>query len=162
MNIHEQIDRFLNLNARPKRIIIFSILLVIFVILAATFYLGFNFGHGWADSDYLEERQKRMEQIQELETRAKVHEVYESKLLRENAVRKKQNEATAEILRSVDEKTRGDVQKLEQLTKEREKQIDQINSDNDYLNQIRGICQDYKEAKFPELSFCSRFKENQP
>lgn len=159
MNIHEQIDQFLEKTPRQKTWIIFSVLVAITAVFGFIFYLGFQFGHGWADSDYLQEREKIMGKIAESETRAKVHEENETQLKAQNEILKKQNEATAEILKANDARIKGDAQKFEELNRQRTAKLEEINADNDYASQIKGICRDYRESGFGELSFCKNFEE---
>lgn len=159
MNIHEKIDRFL--EQTPRKILLQTLsmlgLAIGFVVLI--FFLGVWQGRDWADSEYLQERDARMQKITVLENEAKEHQLRFTQILAQNEILKKQTEAAAETLRKFDASIRGDTAKLENLIKTRNSKIEEINAETDYLKQIRGICDDYRVNGFGELSFCSRFEE---
>lgn len=120
-------------------------LLVFIAILGIVFYLGSTKGREWADSEYLQERQKAVEEIA-------VHKANEQRLALENERIKTENEAKAELLLKNDAKIAGDIQKFTDLQKQREEKRNEIEnaSDNDTIS---GLCADAKSSGIT-FSFC--------
>lgn len=114
-------------------------------LLLIAFIWGSSKGREWADSKYLEEREKRIGQIAVLQDN-------EQKLAVENEKLRAQNEAQAEILTKNDAILAGDAKKFLELQKEREKKQNEIEDASD-VDTILGVCNDAKRSGF-DLSFC--------
>lgn len=141
MNLHEQIDRFSARSPRQKVLAGGVVLAAIVAVLLGVFYLGVSKGDGWADSRYLKDREQRMQQIARFEAN-------EKQFAAENALLKKQNEATAEILKANDAKLAGDAKKFTDLLNERNKRYEEIDVDADFNSQLCGLCSDAVRSGF--------------
>ena len=86
MGAHEQVERILTASPRNKVIGTLIVIGVIAAVLLAVFWYGTTKGHEWADSEYIEQRDKNLADIAR-------HEYNEKQLAAENALIKKQNEA---------------------------------------------------------------------
>lgn len=134
------------LERRPMWQKVLAVIAVIVLILGSVFWLGTQQGRDWADSEYLQERDKRDKVIA-------AHEANERELAAENEVLRTQNEATAQILKQLD--AANDVKKAEtfaRLQDERKKKEDEIQNATPG-DSINGLCDDAKRAGFT-LSFC--------
>lgn len=129
-----------------------TIILIVIASYVFVFWLGTQKAREWADSEYLQERDKRMAEIAVLEKSADDHAKNESILATENSRLKMQNEATAEILKANDAKIAGDAQKFVDLQKQRELKGDEIQNASG-ADSVAGLCADAKRAGFA-LSFC--------
>lgn len=150
-NIHETIDRFGSLTPRVKLIVGAGIALIVIALFAGVFYWGVRSGDGWAESRYTRERDENLKKIQKFEGN-------EKQLAAENAMLKKQNEATAEILKANDAKLTGDATKFVDLLTERTKRNEAIDLDNDFDTQLCALCDEGKRSGFAPFSFCGRCK----
>lgn len=122
-------------------------------LLALAFWLGTRQGRDWADSKYLQDRDAREQVIAEHERKAAEHVAAEQQLAAQNDALKKQNEASAELLKQVD--AANDVRKAETFTRlqeERKRKSDEIQN-ADPADSLSGLCDDAKRAGFT-LSFC--------
>lgn len=141
-----------------KKILIGFLILLFFVLTyVAVYYVGKSKGKNENATVYNEETQKREAKITELETTAKVHSDNETQLLAENALLKRDIEAKAEVLKTNDAKLNVDAKKLDTLTQDRLKKVQDINLDNDFQNQLKGLCDDYKASGIV-ISFCKDIK----
>lgn len=162
MNIHELIDRFGTQTPRARLLGYVAALAVIGAILLGVFYAGVRSAHQWADSKYLQESAKRDKLIAEYEASAAIHEKNESQLAAQNALLKKQNEATAEILGQRDKAiAAASAKKFTDLANERNKQYENIDADGNYDSQLCGLCADAARSghKLSD-SICGRCKGN--
>lgn len=140
------------IERRPTWQKVAAILGGIALILGLVFWAGWSWSRAWADSEYLQERDKRMAEIAVLEKSADQHAEKAEELAKENDRLKIQNEATAEILKTNDAKIAGDAQKFVDLQKQRELKENEIQSSSG-ADSIAGLCADAKRAGF-SLSFC--------
>jgi hypothetical protein len=119
---------------------------VVLIVLAVAFGLGASYGRSWADSEYLQEREERMNRIA-------VHEAKEKELALENERLKLENESKAEILRETD--TANEARRAEEfqrLQDERKAKGEEIENATPAEN-LSGLCDDARKAGL-KLSFC--------
>ncbi len=155
MNVHEQIDRVGRWTPRTKIIVG----LVAFALVIGVLYAMFSFGSRLADHRYEQDRKARDARIAVLEANAARHEQNERELAAENALLRKQNEATAEILRANDRILEGNASNLTKLLTERNKRYEEIDADNDFDSQLCGMCSDFASSGFPlSDATCGRCK----
>lgn len=153
MNAHESLDRILAWAPRKKVIAVGIALLSIAIVLFVAFRFGVNYGEGWTADKYIRERDARLKEIE----RYKANEI---QLAAENSLLRKQNEATAEILKANDKKIAGDAAKFAELLSERAKRMQDIDLDKNFDSQLCGICTDSAKAGFPlSEEFCKRCTE---
>ncbi len=116
------------------------------VLAVGAFWLGTAKGRDWADSEYLQEREERMNRIA-------VHEAREKELAQENERLKLENEARAEVLRETD--TANEAKKAEEfqrLQDERKRKSDEIENASPGES-LAGLCDDARRSGVA-LSFC--------
>jgi hypothetical protein len=140
------------LTNRPTWQKVLAAIAGIALILGLVYWLGTRHGREWADSEYLQERDKRTAEIAVLEKSADQHAENERILADENNRLKIQNEAAAEILKANDAKIAGDAQKFVDLQKQRELKGNEIQNASG-ADSVTGLCADAKRAGF-NLSFC--------
>lgn len=162
MNAHEMIDRFGSKSPRFKVAVALIIAAIVFGSLGLAFWLGSIKGSEWADSKYLQERAEREKAIAVLEANANRNLATEKQLAAENALLKKANEATAEILSQRDKQAAAaEAKKFTDLAKEREKRYETIDADTDFDSQLCGLCSDARRAGHQlSESLCGRCKGN--
>lgn len=159
MSLHEAIDNFESKSTKQKVVRV----VIAFAILAGIIFTLMYFGHklfsGWADSEYLRERQKTAEEVAVLKDSVARHEKNEAQLAAENALLKKQNEAKAEAQKQADtDRERKALADQAKLDAERAAKFSEIDADQDYESQLRATCKEYAARGF-KLSFCTKFEE---
>lgn len=153
MNLHEQIDRFLNQTPRFKVSVFLAVVGSVAAIFAFVFWLGVRSGDGWAERRYIKERDARLKAIEQYEHNA-------VQLEAENALLKKQNELAADALKQADSaRTHGDEKQLAALLEERTKRYEDIDLDANFDSQLCGLCSDVARSGFRlSDSVCGRCK----
>lgn len=136
-----------------KLLISIIIIAVIFGVIAIFYYVGVSRGKKDSQLIYDKKTEELEKKVTQFEERARVHDENEQRLEGENALLRKDAEAKAEILRQNDDKLKGDAHKLDDLEKERQKKVEEINIDNDFANQVKELCKSYKASGF-DISFC--------
>jgi DNA segregation ATPase FtsK/SpoIIIE-like protein len=151
------------LNVRRILWIILGAFALLAITAGAAFWTGSSKGQEWADSKYLQEREKTLRKAADAETRADVHmesaEVYKA----QNDEQKKANQQEAEKRKAGDAeliKNRKIAEETAQknadkIEKEKKEQYEKIDSDgNDYNRQLNGLCGDVKRTANTNLSVC--------
>lgn len=163
VTVAQQID---NKTPKEKKVLFGVAVFIILAVLAGVYYLGAVSWRGFSDSKYLKEREAALKRADDAEKRAaeyeqagNAHLETEKKLAAENELLKKQNEATAEILKQNDARIAGDASKFDDLVKERQKRLDDINADGDVSSQVCGLCEDAERSGFKlSAEFCRQCK----
>ncbi len=164
MNAQIMLEKFSAFTPRQKTALFITatliVLLVVIGIPLATYYIGKSAARATAENDYLRDRDKNLKKIETLEQQAARHAENEKQLAAENALLKKQNEATAEILRANDAVLRGDTTKFTELLEKRNEKLKEINADDDFDSQLCGLCADGIQSGLRPFSFCERCQAN--
>ena len=116
------------------------------VLIVIAFFAGSYWGRSVADSNYLQEREERIQQIA-------VHQANEKKLAEENDRLKAENELKAEALRQADTaaeaKRLQEFQKLQDARQAKGEEIENASPGES----VAGLCDDARKAGL-RLSFC--------
>lgn len=155
-------NQFDDKTPKQKMIFVGVFLGILAIAFGAVFYLGTISGRGFAESKYLKEREETMKKVDaaerkaaDFEASATKHETNERQLAAENEILKRQNDATAEILKANDARIAGDAKKFDELNKKRQAKFDEIDADNDFQNQVCGLCADAASSGFKlSADFC--------
>jgi len=142
------VDKFDGLTPKKKFIWVGILLLVCLGALLTAYIFGRIHGRAASDDQYLADRDANLAKVAVAESSAAQHIKNEQQLAAENALLKKQNEATAEILKQSDAKLNGDAANLTKLLDERNKKYDEIDADTDFDNQLCGMCADFAKSGF--------------
>lgn len=158
MNVHEQIDRIGGWTPRTKVVVALAAIVLVLVGAGGLMYLGYRWGTSWADSTYLQERQKNLEAIAVLEADAKRHLENEAQLAAQNSILKKQNEALAEVYSQADTKReQAAADQFAAREKERTADLNEIDADQSHDAIVCGTCETARKSGFPlSAEFCQR------
>jgi hypothetical protein len=154
MSLHNTLDKFESKTPKQKVVTILLALAVVITVVIGIAYAGHKILSGWADSEYLRERQKTQEEVAVLKADAAQHEKNEQKLGIENELLKKQNEDMAKALQSADtDRERKALADQAKRDADHAAKLKEIENDQDYNNQLAATCREYA-ARGDKLSFC--------
>lgn len=154
MSLHTVLDHFESKTPKQKGIRVAIALGVLALVVLALMYFGHRLFSGWADSQYLRERDKTQAEVAVLKASAEQHEKNEAKLAQENTLLKTLNEAMAESLKQADtDRERKALADQAQRDAERAAKFKEIDADQDFDSQLRATCKEYAARGF-KLSFC--------
>jgi hypothetical protein len=153
MNLHEQIDRFLNKTPRFKVGIALLVLAVIIfsylIVYKAGKSSGYSEGENYARTEITEKQKKTDQIIADSSIRESILRAEGEQLAVQNEILRAQTEAQAEILKANDVRIAGNAKKLNQIFEERKKTYENIDASPDDIHfQRRAVCRDALRAGF--------------
>jgi hypothetical protein len=158
MSLHEQVDRIRSWTPRTKVAVAGIAVLVLLASVAGLMYLGYRFGTSWADSKFLQEREKNLQKIAVLEADAERHEKNEAELAAQNSILRKEHEAMAEVLKTADtDRERKAALAMADRNTQLNAQLNEIDAETDHDKIICGICEQARKGGRPlSAEFCRR------